>query len=44
MWDTYGDVIRQLEQEGFVGVEADRVFLTRRGVAVADSVFERFIV
>ena len=43
MWDTYGDVIGELEGEGFLQVESDRVFLSRQGVAVADSVFERFV-
>ena len=43
MWDAYGDVIRELEQEGFITIEADRILLTREGVGVADSVFERFV-
>jgi oxygen-independent coproporphyrinogen-3 oxidase len=41
MWDTYGDVLRSLERDGFLLIEGDRVYLSKRGVVVADSVFER---
>jgi oxygen-independent coproporphyrinogen-3 oxidase len=43
MWDTYGDVIRELKGEGFIREEGESVSLTRKGIAVADSVFERFV-
>jgi oxygen-independent coproporphyrinogen-3 oxidase len=43
MWDTYGDVLRELEREGFLQIEGDRTALSKRGLAVADSVFERFV-
>jgi oxygen-independent coproporphyrinogen-3 oxidase len=40
--DAYGDILPDLEREGFVLVDGDRLSLTERGLAVADSVFERF--
>ncbi len=43
MWDTYGDVLRELEREGFLQIEGDRAAFSKRGLAVADSVFERFV-
>lgn len=43
LWEEYGDVIHELEREGFLRVEHERIALTTRGIAVADSVFERFI-
>jgi oxygen-independent coproporphyrinogen-3 oxidase len=43
LWDTYGDVARDLEGEGFLLIDENRISLTKRGVAVADSVFERFV-
>ena len=43
LWEEYGDVIPELEREGFLRVEHERIALTQQGIAVADSVFERFI-
>jgi len=43
LWEEYGDVIHELEREGFLRVEHERIALTQQGIAVADSVFERFI-
>jgi oxygen-independent coproporphyrinogen-3 oxidase len=37
-------VLRDLEVEGFVVLEGDRIALTSSGVALADSVFERLLV
>lgn len=44
IWDVYGDTLKDLSNEGFLLIEGDSVQLTSRGVSVADSVFERFIV
>lgn len=40
---VYGDVVTELAREGYLEVSADRIWLTKRGILVADSVFERFI-
>ena len=38
----YGDVLRELEQEGLLVNEEDRVYLTPRGTFLGNNVFERF--
>jgi oxygen-independent coproporphyrinogen-3 oxidase len=38
------DSLRDLEGEGFVILEGDRIALTGSGIALADSVFERLLV
>lgn len=43
LWDEYGELVHDLVREGFLRVEHERLSLTQRGIAVADSVFERFI-
>lgn len=39
----YGDVLTELTAEGFIQVAGDIVTLTSTGIALADSVYERFI-
>lgn len=39
----YGDVLKELSLEGFIKDEGDRITLTTSGIALADSVYERFI-
>jgi oxygen-independent coproporphyrinogen III oxidase len=39
----YGDVLRDLASEGFLTSDSDRIALTERGIALADSVVERFV-
>jgi oxygen-independent coproporphyrinogen-3 oxidase len=38
----YGDVLRDLKSEGLLICQSDRIALTERGIALADSVAERF--
>jgi hypothetical protein len=40
---VYGDVLTELTAEGFIQVAGDIVTLTSTGIALADSVYERFI-
>ncbi|MBK4814051.1 coproporphyrinogen III oxidase [Enterococcus faecium] len=40
---VYGDVLRELEQEGLLVNEEDRVYLTPRGTFLGNNVFERFL-
>lgn len=39
----FGEVLRDLSQQGFVTVDGDLLRLTTSGIALADSVYERFI-
>lgn len=39
----YGDTLRELADEGFIQIVGDVVTLTSAGIALADSVYERFI-
>jgi oxygen-independent coproporphyrinogen-3 oxidase len=40
----YRAVLRELSDEGFLRVVNDRIQLTTAGVALADSVYERFVI
>jgi oxygen-independent coproporphyrinogen-3 oxidase len=39
----YGDALRELSGEGFIRDDGDRIILTSSGIALADSVYERFL-
>ena len=39
----YGAALEDLSSEGFVRQDGDQVTLTQRGIALADSVYERFL-
>ena len=39
----YGEALRELSDEGFIHVDGSRVALTQTGIALADSVYERFL-
>lgn len=39
----YGDALRELSDEGFISDDGDRISLTTTGIALADSVYERFL-
>jgi oxygen-independent coproporphyrinogen-3 oxidase len=39
----YGDALQGLSDEGFIRVDGPRIALTRSGIALADSVYERFL-
>lgn len=39
----FGEVLRDLSEQGFVTVDGDLLRLTTSGIALADSVYERFI-
>jgi oxygen-independent coproporphyrinogen-3 oxidase len=39
----YGEALHELAREGFVREEGDHISLTTSGVALADSVYERFL-
>jgi len=39
----YGDVVSQLESEGFITDTGSGIALTKEGIALADSVYERFL-
>jgi oxygen-independent coproporphyrinogen-3 oxidase len=39
----FGEALRDLADEGFIHVDGARVTLTRLGIALADSVYERFL-
>lgn len=41
--ERYGEPLQELEAEGLVTLSEDRVKLTERGIALADSVYERFV-
>ena len=41
--ELYGDVVRELIQQGLMQVEGDRVRMTKRGLFLGDTVAERFI-
>ena len=39
----YGEALRELSDEGFIRVDGPRISLTPSGIALADSVYERFL-
>ena len=39
----YGEIVRDLVQQGLMQVEGDRVRMTKRGLFLGDTVAERFI-
>ena len=41
--ELYGDVVKDLIQQGLMQVEGDRVRMTKRGLFLGDTVAERFI-
>jgi oxygen-independent coproporphyrinogen-3 oxidase len=41
--EGYGEIVSELEREGFLRSEGSCVRLTERGIALADSVTERFV-
>lgn len=40
---VYGEVLRELCDEGFLNDDGDRISLTTSGIALADSIYERFL-
>ena len=43
MWNVYGDVLKKLEQQGLIEVEAPMVRLTERGIDVSNVVLSEFL-
>ena len=41
--ELYGEVVRDLVQQGLMQIEGDRVRMTKRGLFLGDTVAERFI-
>ena len=41
--ELYGDIVKDLIQQGLMQVEGDRVRMTKRGLFLGDTVAERFI-
>ena len=41
--ELYGDIVKDLIQQGLMQVEGDRVRMTKRGIFLGDTVAERFI-
>ena len=39
----YGELIEQLQEGGFIQEEGDAIKLTEKGIALSDSIFERFV-
>ena len=39
----FGDQVRDLHQKGLVGMSGDNIFLTSRGLLLADTVCSEFI-
>ncbi|MCY7063082.1 oxygen-independent coproporphyrinogen III oxidase, partial [Streptococcus oralis] len=39
----YGEIIRDLVQQGLMQIDGDRVRMTKRGLFLGDTVAERFI-
>ena len=39
----YGEIVRDLVQQGLMQIEGDRVRMTKRGLFLGDTVAERFI-
>lgn len=44
MWNVYGDVLKKLEQQGLIEVEAPMVRLTERGIDVSNMVLSEFLI
>lgn len=44
MWNVYGDVLKKLEQQGLIEVEAPMVRLTERGIDVSNVVLSEFLI
>lgn len=44
MWNVYGDVLKKLEQQGLIEVEAPMVHLTERGIDVSNMVLSEFLI
>ena len=41
--ELYGEIVRDLVQQGLMQIEGDRVLMTKRGLFLGDTVAERFI-
>ena len=41
--ELYGDIVKDLIQQGLMQVDGDRVRMTKRGLFLGDTVAERFI-
>ena len=41
--ELYGEIIRDLVQQGLMKIDSDRVRMTKRGLFLGDTVAERFI-
>ena len=39
----YGEIVRDLVQQGLMQIDGDRVRMTKRGLFLGDTVAERFI-
>lgn len=44
MWNVYGDVLKKLEQQGLIEVEAPMVRLTELGIDVSNVVLSEFLI
>lgn len=41
--ELYGDIVKDLIQQGLMQIDGDRVRMTKRGLFLGDTVAERFI-